>query len=959
MSELYAVDVSVDFIETVASHVEDRLKADRRVTVLFPNRRAVRFFEKRLASPLLLRLTVAALEDYARDTVYALSEPPPHFQLDIDRAFTLYDILSAHPALFHRLGGKMEFVFPWCIHLSNLFDEFDQHLIPSVAPLPYIDSVIKEARDILENLNALYRDYRRIVTEQNLTYHGDIFRRLEALKERLTGPFVLAGFSLLTESQKSLFQHLFHHGDTTIFFHTDLERRHPVADPYRLYENWMNGTFWGVKPREIRAPSPSAAPREITFHESFDTHSEASQVANILNETLRETGPVRAPLQVGIVLPDSQVLFPLLYTLVPRQYPMNVTLGFPFERSTFNRFLESLIELILTQHPQRGFYHAPLLRFLAHPFIRFMKIGTAFFEKTAKRLQEMILSENLAFVQLEDLDRSPVLTGPARQEVRWLNEEILRPFATATALKQMGNVLKKLLRSFREALSTDPAFELERQMAQNFMDRVLSNLILSRSADRNLASPKVLCHLLRHLTAPLHLPFEGDPLQGLQIMGVLESRLLNFHHLFILDVNEGILPKSLKIDPLLPPSLHPLVGLPSLKTRDDLFRYYFFRLVDSARKVHIFYQKGITGDEKRIRSRYVEQLLMEEELKRKAMDRPVEEMETTLIQRYTFSIPPPTFPETKPPGFYAEKLEECLRKRVSPTFLDTYLECPHRFYLRFILKMTEEKGIEERQSPLDVGNMVHQLLENAFKEACGHPLTRERVQNIRDRTLQAIDPAIRKVFSTLSPLRRDLLRHLTHHRLGAFFRHLEEEVIGLHRIRILNTEKPLAFDLKGIPLSGRIDRMDEILETPDAPARWRIIDYKTGSSAKSPTQNLSAFLDSFDFSDTSLQALSELKGALSSIQLPLYLYLVEKTMPFVRQNRLEAVLYFLGSPGGQPMPPPFLGNILSPGRIESLVLYLIRHMRRADTLAPHDMSDCPSCAYVNVCKLTTRSQRRG
>ena len=223
VSELYAVDVSVDFIDAVASHVEGRLRDEDHLAVLFPNRRAVRFFERRLASPLLLRVTATALEDFAKEAVYAHADPPPNYQLDIDRYFMIYDILRAHPTLYQRLGGSMEHVFPWCAHLSNLFDEFDQHLIASVTPLQYMESVIPEAREILANLDVLYRDYRQVMREQNLTFYGDIFRRLNGLKEELSGSFVLAGFALLTGAQKSFFLHLFRNHDTSVFFHTDLK----------------------------------------------------------------------------------------------------------------------------------------------------------------------------------------------------------------------------------------------------------------------------------------------------------------------------------------------------------------------------------------------------------------------------------------------------------------------------------------------------------------------------------------------------------------------------------------------------------------------------------------------------------------------------------------------------------------------------------------------------------------
>ncbi len=571
MSELFAVDVAHDFISAIVSHVKKRLSRGSRLTVLFPNRRAVRFFENRLASSAQLRVSAAALEDFAREAVYTLSGSPPVFQCDIDRFFTLHDLLRTHPGLYQRLGGTLERVFPWCIHLSNLFDELDQNLIASVSPLPYIDEVVPEAREILQSLDTIYRDYRHVMDEQNLTYHGDIFRRLNALRDRLEGSFVLAGFALLTEAQKSIFLHLFRHRETAVFFHTDLVGRHPVTNPYRLYDSWQDGTFWGVRPTEHRDATGGSSRPHVTFYESFDTHAETAQLLDALKKSRDLDGPVSSPLDTGVILPDTQTLFPVLYALAGRDDPMNVTLGFPFEKSVFSRLLDTLTELTLTHDNARGFYHAPLLKFLAHPLTRALEVGTHPFRESAERLRMTIVERNLSFVDFNTLPPSPTFTAGDLELSQLLNKEILTPFVKAKNLNEAGEVLTRLIHSFKDTLSHDLEAELERQMVQNFLDRVLPNLVLSRSAKRDLGSPRVLCKVLRHLVAPIHIPFEGNPLEGLQVMGMLESRLLNFTHLFILDVNEGILPKGTKTDPLLPPALNPLVGLLSLQMRETIF----------------------------------------------------------------------------------------------------------------------------------------------------------------------------------------------------------------------------------------------------------------------------------------------------------------------------------------------------------------------------------------------------
>jgi CRISPR/Cas system-associated exonuclease Cas4 (RecB family) len=958
MSELYAVDASEDFITTVASHVENRLKAEDHLTVLFPNRRAVRFLENKVHSSLLLHMTVSSLEDFAKDVAYAYSDPSPIFQLDIDRYFMLHDILTAHPYLYNRLGGAMEHVFPWCVHLSNLFDEFDQYLIPTIAPFRYIDEVVKEAREILLNLDVIYRDYRRVIEEENLTFRGDIFRRLNTLKENLSGPFVLAGFSLLTEAQKSVFLHFFKQGNTSVFFHINLKNRHPVTNPYRLYKSWMDGTFWGKHPKEITGTVSRSKPPRITFHESFDTHGEAEQVMETMKSVLETSGPIRSPLDMGVVLPESQSLFPILYALEFTHLPRNVTLGFPFEKSVFYRLLNTLITLVLTYNEQRGFYHDPLVTFLSHPFIQSMKIEGFTFRETALRLESEIISRNLSFFRFETLNEFPWLSRNDHRLCRWLYENILNPFVRAKTLNEAGTVLSRIVHALENTLSDDSTYKLERQMVQSLLDQVLPNLTLSRSSKQKLSSPSTLCRILKHLILPLQIPFEGNPLEGIQVMGMLESRLLNFDHLFVLDVNEGILPRGIKIDPLFPPSLSSLVGLPSLKMRESLFQYNFFRLVDSTGKsVHIFYQQGVSGEEKRIRSRFVEQLLLEEEIKQSnsSKSHPIKELEASLVSTFRFKIPPLVKPNTRRPSFYQAKLEECLSGKISPTLLDEYLNCPHRFYLHSILKMEEETTIQESQSAIDVGQMVHRILQQVLSETTGELLSQSILERIRKTALHKIEPAIQKSFPELSKLRIALLKHLTKFRLNAFFFYMEKELSKFERIKIMGLEMPLKSTLKGYHLYGKADRIDETLKSSDDSVTWRIIDYKTGKTTRTPSPKLAEYLETFDFSDFSLKALSDLKGFLRSVQLPMYLFLFLQENPLKEDERAEAVLYLLGS-GKKEIASPSLNDSSIPmKKIASLILYLINHMYFNESIAPYDLAHCPSCPYVKVCKQTSKT----
>ena len=959
MSEVIAVDVAIDFIAVVAEETEKLLRTNDTVTVLFPNRRTVRFFENRLTSPLLLKVSAAALEDFTKEAVYSHSPSPPFFQRDIDRFFLLYDLIKNHPSLYQRLGGSLELVFPWCRHLSLLFDEFDRHLFDEVTPLPYAENVVKEAEAILRRLDILYKDYRLVMEKENLTYHGDISRRLVALKEHLTGPFLLAGFTLLTKAQRSLFLHLFRNHTTIVLFHTDLEKRHPVLDPYRIYDTWMNGAFWGKRPKERRKP-PKEPQRTISFYESFDSHAEIRQAAHVMSQTRNSLNPAASPLEVGIILPEGSSLLPLLYALDNLELPMNVTLGFPATKSNFYTLIESLIELTITRHERWGFHHRSLDKFLSHPYTHFLRVDGVPFGETAQKLRDEIISQNLSFLRFNAFTSFETLTDKDLHLCHQLEEEFLSPFINARTLHDMGQALVHLIHGFKNTLLRDDRFSLERQTIQDFLDRILPNLILSRSATRDLSSPKILCQILRHLISSLRIPFEGNPLEGIQVMGMLESRLLSFRNLFILDVNEGILPKNIKIDPLFPPSLHPLLGLPSIKTRESLFRYNFFRLVDASRHIHLFYQQGTSGEDKKVRSRFVEQLVLEEELHLTKKDGSLSSQDvpqSPLVKTYTFQVPLPTRPKGNRPSFYPRKLQECLAKGISPSLLDDYLTCPHLFYLKRIVGIPEAPEIQEIASSVAIGNMIHHILETAFRNLQNIPLSPHLLKRAKKTAMETILPSIIRYFPTLTPLRTNLLRRLMEHRLHNFFTYQEEIIHTYDHIQIKATEKKLATHFETYRLYGKVDRIDFVKRKDDRPPLWRIIDYKTGSFTRPPSSKLAEFLQNFDSSDYSLTALSKLHSLLPSTQLPIYLYLFRKNFTLKEGDEVETTLLYLGIPFGKRLKESVMADSLPQSHITSLIDYLINHMRHTPHLAPYETAYCPFCPYITICPHTPRAKR--
>jgi ATP-dependent helicase/DNAse subunit B len=223
----------------------------------------------------------------------------------------------------------------------------------------------------------------------------------------------------------------------------------------------------------------------------------------------------------------------------------------------------------------------------------------------------------------------------------------------------------------------------------------------------------------------LSIPFEGHPLKGIQIIGMLEARLISFDNLFVTDVNEGILPEKNKIDPLISEDVKSLIGLTGFREKERLIKYYFFRMIYSSKRVFIAYKTGSTTIEKSVKSRFVDQLILLNELKNKE----------NKIHKFNMRIP--DF-ENQNSEFKRDQLTKefftnrIFKKYLSPTEIDLYMNCPYKYYLHKIKNIDLNENFSSSFEADSVGILIHYILQKGFEPYIYRIINEENYANIKE-----------------------------------------------------------------------------------------------------------------------------------------------------------------------------------------------------------------------------------
>lgn len=552
--------------------------------------------------------------------------------------------------------------------------------------------------------------------------------------------------------------------------------------------------------------------------------------------------------RTAIVLANEKLLMPVLNALPDNINALNVTMGYPINKTNLYWFFDAVWKLYLsgeknnlaagthTLPVRREFYHKEITRLLRHPATALLwhpEKGKDF----AERMTKAILSENKSFLELHDLERS--VPGKEagelfRQRFAFLWDELkTHPL---TIFQHMLGITSWLDHAYRQRAALHGGDILNSPYFVDFEALYHFSALFRRmqgltEKHKSLSETQTLYTLYKQLSRETSMAFSGEPLEGLQLMGMLETRNLDFKNIILLSANENILPAPKNNNSFIPYDLKKRFGLLVHSDIDAIYAYHFYRLLQRAENIYLIYNTQTEDMGNSEKSRFLTQLQMELPSHNHRIS----------IEEHIVSLPLPPSPKLQ--EVVIEKNQEILdglirlcKKGFSPSALNAYIHCPLHFYLTRLAGIEEPEEIEETLEAATIGSVVHGVLESLFLPYAGKIVGIPDIDNMIKQTRELTKEQFNNAYPG-GDLRRG--KNLLLYKLSEKF---AENLLSMEKASLQNApdncftvlgleqemETNISVMIQGTPISvkvkGKADRID----------RWqgkiRIIDYKSGKT---------------------------------------------------------------------------------------------------------------------------------
>jgi len=931
------------------------------ITVLFPHNRPRRYLKaffaanQELPRPCFLP-QMTSIAEFISSLRRELTDTPVIQANQLDLIELLRDIItdlrSEGRGLLARLPElDREAFLPWGIRLAKLMDDL---LRQDIEPedLKYMDGEVSNyAAALLEQIGAIHHAYVSRLFDKGWTttgldwrfVTGNIAKVADHLGEK---PIVAAGFYALSGTEDLLFRRLWEDGLLHPIIHSDpaLTDEHKPHWSAAEHSAWLKR--WRVKAEIPNGVDVQATEPNIRFCEGYDRHSQLAALADDMRsaEKLDES---------AVILPDEGALLPVLHHL-PDKEP-NISMGYPLERTSLARLIETLLALQENRLEDGRYYWRDVVSLIRHPYLRLLgsddkplrkvfHLWESTIRKGERYLDPLAWEPPYEEDVLEDVERAT--TEPLRMEIL---KHCLTTLESANTLAKLGDSLAGLAAALhKHGEKLWHTYLVDAECLFRLTSSVIPQL-KGAEASIEVFSKTTLYSFLRRMLSQERVSFEPEPLAGLQVLGVLETRLLHFKRLFIMDAVEERLPGTNPFDPLLPDPLRRLLGLPDARERDNVSGYNFYRLLMGADEAVIYYQSGIQPgllDSKSVRSRFVEQLLWEKE----KQDKRLIETGDPLIKAVTFptSSMPTSVISIPMTGDIHDALKSKLEEKgLSPSGLDKYMNCPKQFFYSYLTNIRPIAQVDEDGDRSEFGSLIHQVLSEFLTPYIGRKtelgaLDPTPLLALFDEVFTASDFFARLPFDT-----RMALIKTGRYRLKNFLATQETATImGLEK----KLEASIGEGGLNIPFKGQLDRIER------RDQGIIILDYKTGGGVM-PKKGFWEDMELQDRVNTygpnviDPLLLSDLAKSVQSIQLPAYLHLFtecENKKPY------DAGLIKLAEDGKSQL--LFGPKWTDEERIEaideitpSLIKTLVRHMLNASQFTAQTGTRCKWCDFKGPC----------
>lgn len=823
--------------DIAATLLEEHSHQMENLTVILPNKRARIFLINALKAQTKVPLVapeIISIESFVQDISGITA---------LDSIELLFEFYAVYSRLTPDNPEPFESFAPWAKTLLQDFNEIDRYLLHPNAILTYLENIkeiehwsvsVEKHTALIERhlafwrkLPLYYNEFYHHLRNKKRGYQGLMYREAVTnlnhfIQHSPVQKYCFVGFNALTKAEETIVQQLVAANRASVYWDADRafldDSLHDAGLFLRRYlKEWP---YYKTQPLQ-KVYSQFQEPKNITVIGTSKSIGQAKLVGSILEKHL-EHHPDTALQDCAVVLGEESLLVPILYNLPASVPALNITMGYSSKNNPAQVLAHKWFKMHLNaqqRNPQQYvFYFRDVLDVITHPLVE------PYIQ--AEVLVKYIRQNNVTFVPQNRLFTLLVKPPTALFQLLFQKWE-----------DQASEVLQTLAELLLEIKAQLNYASSDEKIANAFLYSLykIVNKLISYFEQHHIDNkPETAFALYKHIVDLAEVSFEGEPLEGLQIMGVLESRVLDFETVIITSVNEGKFPSGKSNNSFIPYDVKREYGLPTYKEKDAIYTYHFYHLLQRAKHIYLLYNSDSEGLDAGERSRFITQLDVEKQSQHQL-----------IFEQYHPEVPQIAYEPmvvSKDDAVMQQLKTIATEKYFSPSALTNYVRNPIRFYFQRLLRISEAEEVEENIAVNTLGTIIHAVLEDLYTpfigrvltvhdiEACFSKIEAKVIEKFKDvykegeiqkgRNLLAFEVAKRNVFNFLK-LELETLKQGDVVQILALEQGFEREF----------AHPKLPFPIK---IGGNVDRIE--LRNGGV----RIIDYKTGKvEAKSVT--LSSF----------------------------------------------------------------------------------------------------------------------
>ena len=996
------------FLKIVAKDMLEKYGTDMSdIAVVFPNKRASLFLNSYLAqlarNPIWTPTYITISDLFRRHTDLKVADP-------------IKSICDLHKTFVKCTGidETLDHFYGWGQLLLSDFDDVDKNMVDAkqifanLSDIHELDDVSyltdyqkqmikKFFSNFSDDHNSelkkrflqlwchfydIYVEFNKRLTQQGLAYEGALYRNV-ANNENIAfrhKKYLFVGFNMMQKVELNLCDRLMKQGKAAFYWDYDqyyMDGNNEAGHYIRQFLPYYPNELADYPQQEIY--NNMTKNKDITYISAPTENIQARYV----NTWLKENGRYKMGRNVAIVLSDESLLQSVIHSLPPEVGSVNITIGYPLQQTPFYSLIQQLIQLQGIGHPKFSDtyrLHYVLIA-LRHPYTRY--ISEKYTDLQNKLNEQKRFYPSREFLSMDgdeglsllfrDLEGTNAPKGTDKE--RGTDKE------KDTASQDEYN--KKLITYLLDVLRTigihakkleDPLFHESLYRTYTLLNR-LQDLIMAGDLQVDIIT---LERLIQQLIQTTSIPFHGEPAEGIQVMGVLETRNLDFDHILVLSCNEGKLPKGVNDSSFIPFTLRNAYGLTTVENKVAIFAYYFHSMLQRAHDITLTYNNATEDGQSGEMSRFMLQMMVESQhsIKRRTLTAGQKPLR-------------PAYNEEQKTDEVMAVLDDI--KMITPTFLNTYQRCQKQFYYKYVKGLLEPDEIDEDEVDNKIfGNIFHRAAELFYytfaskediavddrgKQRLIHPIvisTGDLDNALKDSSLvyRLVDQAFReelfKVSSSDYHPKYNGLQLINKEVIASYLRQLITidrrqapfTIIGMEIVVSTTLGVATARGEKLFRIGGFIDRLDAVSANGNPSAggnlaeRIRVIDYKTGRAQATHPKDIDEVFG------TTPQAMN--KHSDYYLQAILYSLIIKNDRRFnPAQEPVSPGLLFIQNAGSEDYDPTLkLGKELL-SDVAPLEAEFTEHLRSllADIYNPavplkptEDKKRCIYCPYAALCK---------